>query len=180
MTDRFEGIMRRKLTLFIIIVVCYILQATVFSALSFASISPNLLIVVVSAFGLMRGRKEGLFVGFFCGLVLDIFTGEYLGFYSLIYMYIGFLNGLFRKRFYPEDIKLPMLLIAASDLSCNILIYFFMFLFRNRYQFNYYFLHLMIPELVYTMGVTLFLYFELLKINERLELSEKRRAAKFV
>jgi rod shape-determining protein MreD len=134
----------------------------------------------VSAFGLMRGRKEGLFVGFFCGLVLDIFTGSYLGFYSLIYMYIGFLNGLFRKRFYPEDIKLPMLLIGASDLLCNLVIYFFLFLFRNRYQFNYYFLHLMIPELVYTMVVSIVLYLIILKINERLEYIEKRSAAKFV
>jgi rod shape-determining protein MreD len=172
--------MRRKITIFCIIVVCYLLQTTVFSALSFASISPNLLIIVVSAFGLMRGRKEGLFVGFFCGLVLDIFCGSYLGFYALLYMYIGFLNGLFRKRFYPEDIKLPMLLIAGSDLMCNLFIYLVMFLLRNRFDFNYYFLHLMLPELVYTMAVTILLYFVILKINERLELSEKRRAAKFV
>ena len=52
--------MRRKITVFLIIAVCYLLQSTVFQALSFASISPNLMIVVVSAFGFMRGKKEGL------------------------------------------------------------------------------------------------------------------------
>lgn len=41
--------MRRKITVFLIIAVCYLLQSTVFQALSFASISPNLMIVVVSA-----------------------------------------------------------------------------------------------------------------------------------
>lgn len=111
--------MRRKISVFLIIVVCYLLQSTVFEALSFASITPNLLIVAVSAFGFMRGKKEGLIIGFFCGLLLDIFTGSVLGFYALIYMYIGYMNGFFRKLFYPEDIKLPMLLIAGSDLSCN-------------------------------------------------------------
>ena len=105
--------MRRKIIVFILIAVCYLLQTTLFSALSFASISPNLLIIVVSAFGFMRGRKEGLFIGFFCGLLLDIWNGGILGFYSLVYMYIGYINGMFRKLFYPEDIKLPMLLIAA-------------------------------------------------------------------
>ena len=50
--------MRRKITVFLIIAVCYLLQSTVFQALSFASISPNLMIVVVSAFGFMRGKKE--------------------------------------------------------------------------------------------------------------------------
>ena len=80
--------MRRKITVFLIIAVCYLLQSTVFQALSFASISPNLMIVVVSAFGFMRGKKEGLWIGFFTGLLLDIFTGSILGFYALLYMYV--------------------------------------------------------------------------------------------
>lgn len=172
--------MRRKVTVFIIIIICYLLQTTLFQALSFASIAPNLLIIIVSAFGFMRGKKEGLFIGFFCGLLLDIFGGSILGFYALLYMYIGYLNGYFRKMFYPEDIKLPMLLIAGSDIGCNLFIYFFLFLFRNRYDFRYYFLHLMIPELVYTMLITIFLYMIILKINQRLEDIEKRSASKFV
>ena len=151
--------MRRKVAVSIIIIICFLLQTTLFQALAFASISPNLLIIVVSAFGFMRGKKEGLFIGFFCGLILDIFGGTVLGFYALIYMYIGYLNGFFRKLFYPEDIKLPMLLIAGSDLASNFIIYFFLFLFRNKYDIGYYFWHVMIPELVYTMVVTIFLYF---------------------
>ena len=70
--------MRRKIVLFIIIAICFLLQTTVFRALTFANIGPNLLIIVVSSFGLMRGKKEGLWVGFFCGLLIDIFFGFYL------------------------------------------------------------------------------------------------------
>ena len=62
--------MRRKIVLFIIVTICFLLQSTVFSALSIAGISPNLLIIVVSAMGLMRGRKEGMWIGFFCGLLV--------------------------------------------------------------------------------------------------------------
>lgn len=172
--------MRRKITIAIIIIICYLLQTAVFPSLSFASISPNVLIIVVSSFGFMRGRKEGLFVGFFSGLLLDIFNGSVLGVYALIYMYIGYFNGLFCKLFYPEDIKLPMLLISGSDLSVNLLIYFFIFLLRSRFNFRYYFLHLMVPELVYTMVVTIFVYIILLKVNQKLETVEKRSASKFV
>jgi rod shape-determining protein MreD len=172
--------MRRKITVFIIIGVCYLLQTTFFDTLSFASISPNLLIIVTSSFGFMRGRKEGLFIGFFCGLLLDIFGGGVLGFYSLLYMYIGYINGMFRKLFYPEDIKLPMLLIAVSDFSCSLIIYFLLFLFRGKFDILYYLLNIMIPELVYTMVVTIFLYFIILKINQKLETIEKRSAVKFV
>ena len=74
--------MRRKIVLFIIIAICFLLQTTVFRALTFANIGPNLLIIVVSSFGLMRGKKEGLWVGFFCGLLIDIFFGFYLGGYA--------------------------------------------------------------------------------------------------
>ncbi len=171
--------MRRKITVFLIITVCYLLQSTLFQTLSFASISPNLLIVVVSAFGFMRGKKEGLWIGFFTGLLLDIFAGSTLGFYALLYMYIGYFNGFFRKMFYPEDIKLPMLLIAVSDFVCNFMIYFLLFFFRGKFQFTYYLLHIIMPELVYTMLVTIFLYFIILKINQKLESIEKRSAVKF-
>jgi rod shape-determining protein MreD len=171
--------MRRKIVLFLIIVICYLLQSTVFQALSFAGIVPNLLIIVVSSFGFMRGRKEGIVVGFFCGLLVDIFCGFYLGVYALIYMYIGFVNGIFQKHFYPDDIKLPMLMIGASDLVSNLVIYFFMFLFRSRFQFGYYLKSVIIPEFVYTMVITIFLYFILLKINQGLESYEKRRSKKF-
>lgn len=172
--------MRRKIVVSIIIAVCYLLQSTLFQSLAFASISPNLLIIVVSAFGFMRGKKEGMLIGFFCGLLLDIFGGRIVGMYALLYMYIGYLNGRFRKMFYPEDIKLPMLLIAGSDIACNLLIYFFLFLFRSRFDIRFYLLHIMVPELVYTMVITIFLYAVILNINQRLEVIEKRSATKFV
>jgi rod shape-determining protein MreD len=134
---------------------------------------------VVSSFGFMRGKKEGLWIGFFCGLLIDIFFGFYLGVYALLYMYIGYINGMFQKRFYPDDIKLPMILIGSSDIIGNLFIYFVMFLMRNRIHFWYYLSSIIIPEFVYTMVITIFLYFILLKINQHLEEYEKRRAIKF-
>lgn len=171
--------MRRKIVLFLIIAICFLLQSTVFQAFSFAGIAPNLLVIVVSSFGFMRGRKEGMFVGFFCGLLVDIFFGFYLGIYALIYMYIGYVNGIFQKRFYPDDIKLPMALIGASDLVFNLCIYLFMFLLRGRFGFLYYLKTIILPEFIYTMVITIFLYYILLKINQGLESVEKRRATKF-
>ena len=57
---------------------------------------------------------------------------------------------------------------------------FIRFLFRKQFDIGYYFLHLMIPELVYTLLVTILLYWLILKINQWLEKSEKRSEAKFV
>ena len=172
--------LRRKLAVFLIIAICFLLQSTFFQALAFASISPNLLIVVTSSFGFMRGRKEGMWIGFFCGLLLDIFFGSVIGFYALIYSYIGYVNGFFRKMFFPDDIKLPLILIALSDFSCNVMVYLFLFFLRGKFRFNYYLLHIILPELVYTILVTLALYQIILHINKKLEEEEQRSASKFV
>ena len=171
--------MRRKIVLAVTIIVCFLLQCTIFKSLSIASISPNLLVVVTASFGFMRGKKEGLFVGFFCGLLMDIIFGSVLGFYALIYMYIGYVNGFFKKIFFPDEIKLPIALIAVSDFFLNLLIYFVLFWFRGRFDFGYYLLHTILPELVYTMIVAIVLYFILLKINQKLEDIERRSASKF-
>ncbi|MCI8635761.1 MAG: rod shape-determining protein MreD [Eubacterium sp.] len=170
--------MKRKITVTAIIIICFLLQCTLFKSLAIASISPNLLIIVTSSFGFMRGKRDGIYIGFLSGLLIDLFYGGVIGFYALLYMYTGFFNGFFRKLFYPEDIKLPMILISASDIFCNLLIYFSRFFLRSRFAFRYYFIHIIAPEWVYTILVTVFLYFILLMINQRLEKSEKRRTGK--
>lgn len=172
--------MRRKIIVAILIWFCFLLQSTVFQGIAFNGIVPNLLIVLTAAFGFMRGEKEGILIGFFCGFLCDIFFGDVLGFHALVMMYIGYLNGKFSGVFYPEDIKLPMALIIISDLSYGMICYICMFLLRGKLDFPYYFLHVILPEVVYTTVVTLLLYPLILFINVRLENREKRGAQKFV
>ena len=107
--------MKRKFITFAVILICFLLQSTVFQYLAFAMVKPNMLIVVTSSFGFMRGKKSGLFVGFLSGLLVDLFWGGTLGFNMLLYSVIGYVNGSFRRMFYDDDIKLPIVLIGVSD-----------------------------------------------------------------
>ena len=77
-------------------------------------------------------EKEGMFVGFLSGLLVDIFFNELIGFYALIFMVIGYVNGFFKRIFYAEDIKLPLILIAASDFIYAHIVYIFLFIVRSR------------------------------------------------
>lgn len=162
------------------VILCFLLQCTVFPHLAFGGIVPNLMIIVTASYGFMKGRKTGLLTGFFSGLLIDIFFGDILGFYALIYMYIGYLNGIFRKMFYPEDIKLPIALIVSSDCLCNLVIYILTFLLNGRFNFIYYFLNIIIPEMVYTIIITCVIYPFLLLIERHMERSEKEGASKIV
>ena len=124
--------MKRSIVAAILILVCFILQCTIFRAIDFGGIVPNLLIILTSSFGFMRGERTGLMIGFFCGILSDIFFGDVLGFYALILMYIGYMNGKFSRIFYPEDIKLPAALIIASDFCYGVICYVLM---RGRIRF---------------------------------------------
>ena len=172
--------MKRKIITVCIIIACFILECTVFQGLSFASITPNLMIVVTSSFGFMRGKREGMMVGFISGLLIDIMFSDLIGFYTLIYTILGYANGFFRKIFYDDDIKLPLILIAVSDFLYGNIVCIFMFIMRSRFNYFYYLRSIIIPELIYTILVTLILYQLILHINKKLELEEQRSASKFV
>lgn len=50
--------MKRKVITFFIILISFLLQSTLFVKLKFGAVSPNLMLVVTSSFGFMRGRKS--------------------------------------------------------------------------------------------------------------------------
>lgn len=172
--------MKRKVITLVIIVICFLLQSSVLPRFAFAGISPNLLIIVTSSFGFMKGSRTGMYVGFVCGIFADVFWGTTLGFNMLLYMVIGYLNGSFQRLFYDDDIKLPIGLIGASELVYGICTCFFIYVLQGDFSFMNHFFRIILPELVYTMLATLVLYQIILHINKKLETEEQRSASKFV
>ena len=80
---------RRVVVTAVIMLAAYLLQCTVFPSLEIAGIKPNLMLIVTASFGFMRGPREGMFVGFASGLLIDIQYGDMIGFYALIYLVAG-------------------------------------------------------------------------------------------
>lgn len=164
---------KRRIIYAVIIIISFLLQTTFFQTLSFLPVAPNLLMIFTSLIGLMRGQREGMVLGLICGVLIDLFFSPYMGVYALIYMYIGFGCGFFNKMFYPHDYKLPIAIVAGSDLIYGLLVFFFMFLFRNRTAFGIYLIRVILPELVITMVIALMVYFPLQRLNLALEESER-------
>lgn len=164
----------------ILVVVCFLLQTTLIPYIALGSITPNLLIVVTSSIGFMRGKREGLLTGFLCGLLIDIQYSDIMGYQAFLYMIIGYGNGFFQQLFYDDDIKLPLILIGTSEFVYGLFIFIFSFLLRSRFDFGFYLFNIILPELIYTLLVTLVLYQILRKINRYLEEDDRRRARKFV
>lgn len=157
-----------------LVALCFLLQSTLFSQFRIGDMIPNLLVIAVSALSFLNGKKTGVIVGFFSGMLVDIMFGQILGFYALLFMYIGYTNGMFKKIIFPEDIKLPLLLIIGSDFFYNLACYFFMFLLRGDFHFPYYLIHIIIPEMVYTSLIACVLYPLIHMIFRRVEESENK------
>lgn len=167
--------MKRIAIYILIIITGFLLQVTEFPMFSFFLSSPNILLVMVFSFGFMKGRLSGMFTGFLAGLLLDLFYGQYIGFYALIYMLIGYVNGIGNKYYYDEYIHLPLVLCALNELVLGLYVYIFRFLIRNRLDIGYYFKRIVMPELIFSVVITLLFYRFLLYINRRIERIEKER-----
>lgn len=150
--------MKRIIIDTVLLLICFVLQTTLFPMLHITSTMPNLLIILISCSGFMQGNREGLFMGCAAGLLMDIYSFDVFGFYTLTYMFIGFANGFVHNFFYLKDLKIPAVLITSSDLISCLLIYFFLFLFRSKLNFFMYFTDIIIPEVAFTLLLAVLVY----------------------
>ncbi len=162
--------MKRLIVYILEILLCFLIQSSLYHYVSLADIMPNLLLILVASNAYMRGRMSGLMLGLFSGLLIDLTSGNsVVGLYALIYMVIGYIIGFTNKYYSNDDYTLPILIIAFSDMVYSFLVYVSEFLLRGRLNFLFYFRRIILPEIVYTVAVSVFLYKLLHVINNLLE-----------
>lgn len=157
----------------LIIIVNFILQTTLFPLLAIRGIFPNTALIIVTSYALLRGSKEGAIVGGFTGLLVDIFFSTMIGFYTLLYLAIGFFFGRSQRNFYRENYLLPIIFCTISTVIYQAVLYITGFMFRGEGNILYFLFSILLPEIVYMAIVTVLVYRILFGINEWLELKEK-------
>lgn len=140
------------------LVILFLLQSTVMPAFSLAGVVPDLLLILVITVAYTRGRVPGMLTGLIAGLLTDACFGEMLGLCALIYLCIGYLAGYSKKIYEERDYMLPLLMIIAGEFLYSFAYYIAHFLLRSRTEFGFYFLHLILPRMVYTIFAAAFLY----------------------
>lgn len=164
----------RIISISLILVITNILQSTYFQQFRIRGAIPNFYIMIIVSFALLRGSKEGAIVGFFAGLLQDIYFGTSIGFYALMGMYVGYFCGKLNKNFYRESFLLPLVLTIFSTLLYEFTVYVFTYLVRGRVQILYFLNNIILPEVVYTGVISLFIYQGIYYLNERLEIRENK------
>ena len=159
----------------LLMILAFTIQNCIFPLLPFLSAAPNLLLILTFSFGFIHGKDAGMYYGLFAGILLDLFYSGPFGFYTLLFIWIGYMNGICTRYYYEDYITLPLILSLVNELAYNLYIYVFRFLIRNRLDFLHYAKQIIIPETIFTVVTTLLIYRFFLFTSRRLEEMEKRR-----
>ncbi len=161
--------MRRIIVAILEIVVCFLLQNVLFSNLAIGGIVPNMLLMLTVATAYMQGKVKGMYMGLICGLLTDLMGGGLLGLYGIVYMVIGYVNGIAYKIYYRDDYVMPVLLIGISNFVSGFMVYVFEFLLKSKLNVFFYIARIILPETLYTVLISVVLYKLLNAIHIRLE-----------
>ncbi len=168
-----KKIIKYSIFYFILIVVSFVLQTTFFKAIAVGGVSPNLFIVVIISVSLLKGSLHASIVGVIIGMLCDALYGGPFGYYSIIYLNVGFFNGYLYNYYYKDNIVLPLTLIALSSVFVNYIQFFFGFVFRGKLSIRPYFTNIIVSEMFYTVLVGFIFYHILYWILSKRELEKK-------
>lgn len=153
-----------------IIVVALLIQLTLINAITILGLKPDLILVVVVIFSLLKGEKEGTISGFASGLLQDIFSTGLLGINALIKTVIGFTCGILREKIFHEHILflIPVITFIASFIQ-SILIFFLLRTFGIEYNLIWSLKQVALPEALYSSLLSPFIFLVINKLFQLLE-----------
>ena len=169
----------RYILIIVSVIAAFLLQVSVFPMLPFLTITPNILLIITVSFAIMYGQMYGLWIGLVCGFLMDFYSGSLPGYTAMLFVCIGYLNGGFAKSFDYEDYKLPAAVILLSDLIYGIVVYVTSFLIGGDLSPIQALMYIILPEVVYTGLVTVFMYPVLVYFNRLISERSRRRTKKF-
>lgn len=157
----------------IVVLVNFILQTTLCNYLTIQGVFPNTALIIVVSYALLRGSKEGCIIAICSGILFDIFFGTATGYYALLFLLFGFFTGKSQKNFYRENYLLPILFCSVAAGIFEFIHFITEFLLRKDADILFFFVRVLLPNIVYTTVVTVPIYRILFGLNEWLELKEK-------
>lgn len=112
------------MTLYLVVpflAVVAILQATVVPHVAIWGVFPDLPLLIVVSWSLLRGSREGIIWGFVAGLAVDLLSGAPFGAATLGLMAIGFLSGSGHAMVFRTHVALPLVTVFLATVVYGLL-----------------------------------------------------------
>lgn len=151
-----------------VILLALLLQSTVLAALPLWGVYPDLILVVVVAFSLLKGPVFGARYGFFAGLGLDLLIGEMVGLNAVTKMLVGAVVGAMADKLYKENYLVPFLSVMAATLLDQLLYWLGATAFGLAIPWSYAFHRVLGPLSLYNGVLILLVYARLHQLNKRI------------
>jgi len=142
--------MNKKLVAFIAILLCLELDSTVFTRVNIADIRPDAMLAATVSFAILEGSFSGAVFGVIGGLLMDLLFGASLGLYGALYLAAGLAAGFFYKKFYADNLIVPMAAAAAAGFTKDLLLALIKLIGGARFPFAGLLLRYALPSAVMT------------------------------
>jgi len=153
-----------------IIVVALLIQLTLINSITILGLKPDLIMIVVVVFSLLKGGKEGTISGFASGLLQDIFSTGLLGINALAKTVIGFTCGIFKEKIFYEHILflIPVITFVASFMQ-SILMFLLLRSFGIEYGLAWSKKQIALPKALYSSLQSPFIFLAINKLFQTIK-----------
>ncbi len=172
--------LRRAIIMILILFLGFFIQINCAQFVPSLSYVPNIMLVAVFSISFLNDSKAGMAAGVISGLLMDFVNGDSIGFYVLIFSYIGFINGILKRYFISNVILLPLILCTINEILYHGAIYLFGFGKDAPHTMTEYLRYVAIPEYLVTLIVSVVFYGIILLIYRKLQKIEKKGETQFV
>jgi len=98
-----------------------LIQSTVMPHLTLWDVKPDLMLLAVISWSLLRGTREGIVWGLIGGLCLDLFSGAPLGLSALALLIVSFFSGLGAATVFRTHVILPLATVFFASLIYDLI-----------------------------------------------------------
>ena len=150
----------------VILVGSVFLQTTLSPFVKISGVHPDLVLILVISWVILRGLEEGLFWAAIGGLSLDIFSGAPFGVFTLSMVVVALVTSLFHGRVFGSSIILPLSLTFPLSLLFNGLVLLLLMLLGRPMDWSAAFFNILLPVAIFNTMVMV-LVFPLLYLLNR-------------
>ena len=143
-----------------------IIQATLLPLIAYKGIRPDLLLIMVMSAGLLGGKEQGVGVGFFCGVLQDLASGNIFGLNTLSKMATAYAFGLSESKVVKEHLLLPLLAGAVATLIHSTVSFMFLAFVGYKMELLPLLSNQVVPFMVYNVIVSIPMHQLVYRINK--------------
>jgi rod shape-determining protein MreD len=131
-----------------------LLQTTVMPRITVLGVHPDLVLMVVTSWSLLRGSEEGMLCALIGGVMMDLFSGAPFGVCTLSLLIVSFLAGLGQRNVFRFDLLIPILAVPLATLTYQLITLGLLFALGWHADWQANLTHVVFPSmLVNTLGM---------------------------